>query len=41
MEEENNNVEALLELLRDKYKNQIDEETLEVIIDEMIFSLLF
>ncbi|WP_279233332.1 hypothetical protein [Acetobacterium tundrae] len=39
--EEIKSVEILFEDLKNKHKNEMDEDSLEIIIDEMIFSLLF
>jgi hypothetical protein len=41
MEETNNTVEMLLAKLKDNHQDELDQETLDILIDELIFSLLF
>lgn len=41
MEENSSTVEMLLAKLKDNHQDELDQETLDILIDELIFSLLF
>lgn len=41
MEENSSTVEMLLAKLKDNHQDESDQEALDILIDELIFSLLF